>query len=167
MREQSLFPVAAATLTAFTLAAAVLMMPDPLRADEPGQIRGEKLNPQTRSGGQLQAQAPAQAPTLPPGLPAIADRQPAIRKIVLDETDQFAALESIQFALTEVGDGASYIWHRNNGRLSGMVQPTGSFKASSGEVCRHVLVMLTSGTRSKKTEGVACRLPSGQWRLEG
>jgi surface antigen len=87
--------------------------------------------------------------------------------VMLDETDEIAALESVQFALSEVGDGASYIWHRNNGRLSGMVQPVTSFKDGQGQICRHVVVILTSGSNSKKTEGVACRLTTGQWKLEG
>jgi surface antigen len=147
MREQSLFAVSAATISAFVCAAAILLSSDFALAGE-------------------SSAAPAQAER-PSGTPKFAVQPQSASKVMLDETDQIAALESVQFALTEVGDGASYIWHRNNGRLSGLVQPTGSFKGMTGEVCRHVMVMLTSGTRSKKTEGVACRLPSGQWRLEG
>lgn len=85
----------------------------------------------------------------------------------LDEGDEIAALESLQLALSEVGDGSTYVWHRRNGRLSGVVQPTISFRDSSGKVCRHVQFMLTSGPVSKKTEGIACRLENGQWQLEG
>src|SRR4029077_9318161 len=33
----------------------------------------------------------------------------------LDEDDEIAALEAIRVALTEVGDGASYVWHRRYG----------------------------------------------------
>ena len=46
----------------------------------------------------------------------------------LDENDEIAALEAIRVALTEVGDGGSYVWYRRHGRLSGIVQPTVSFK---------------------------------------
>jgi surface antigen len=99
--------------------------------------------------------------------PKFAEAPPTAQRTVLDETDEIAALESVQFALTEVGDGASYIWHRNNGRLSGMVQPVTSFKDGQGQICRHVVVVLTTGMTTKKTEGVACRLTSGQWKLEG
>ena len=42
----------------------------------------------------------------------------------LDENDEIAALEAIRVALTEVGDGGTYVWHRQHGRLSGIVQPT-------------------------------------------
>lgn len=158
VREPSLFPIAAATLTAFALAAVVFVAPDMAGA------------------GDVTAAERRVLPAVPPGMrvdmtdhagrPRSPD-QTATERVALDETDRYAALESIQFALSEVGDGATYIWHRHNGRLSGTVHPTGSFRSSSGEVCRHVVVMLASGSRSRKTEGVACRLPSGQWRLEG
>jgi hypothetical protein len=85
----------------------------------------------------------------------------------LDANDEIAALERIQYALSEVGDGATYVWRRWHGQLSGIVQPTSSFKDTDGNVCRHIVVMLTTGTRSKKQEGIACRLPSGRWQLDG
>jgi surface antigen len=86
---------------------------------------------------------------------------------MLDDGDAIAALEAVQLALTEVGDGATYIWHRKNGRLSGAIQPTTSFKDTSGQVCRHIVVALTSGDYSRKAEGIACRLSTGVWTLEG
>ncbi len=107
---------------------------------------------------------PDQRPNFGPN--PIPDAAP-LKRLSLDETDQYAALESVQFALSEVGDGASYVWHRHNGRISGVIQPQSSFKTATGEVCRVLQVTLASGTRSKTAEGVACRLPSGQWRLEG
>lgn len=107
-----------------------------------------------------------------PGLAKAQDRSQPVAKaapprLALDEIDRIAALESIQFALSEVGDGASYVWHRTHGRLSGVVQPVSSFKGLDGMICRHVKVALSSGPKSSQTEGVACRLPNGQWRLEG
>ncbi|MFA5900866.1 MAG: hypothetical protein WC829_17335 [Hyphomicrobium sp.] len=85
----------------------------------------------------------------------------------LDEKDEIAALERIQFALSEVGDGKTYVWRRWHGKLSGLVQPTASFKDNSGKVCRHLIVMMTTGRDTKRQEGIACRLPSGRWQLEG
>lgn len=85
----------------------------------------------------------------------------------LDEADEVAALESVQVALSEVGDGSSYVWHRRNGRLSGIVQPTSSFKDAAGQVCRHIVVVLSAGSDSKRAEGIACRLTNGRWQLEG
>jgi surface antigen len=85
----------------------------------------------------------------------------------LDNGDEVAALEAIRVALTEVGDGSSYVWHRGNGRLSGVVHPTSSFRDVSGRVCRHIVVVLTTGARSGRVEGVACRLSDGSWQLDG
>ena len=85
----------------------------------------------------------------------------------LDERDEIAALERIQYALSEVGDGATYVWQRWHGRLSGIVHPTASFKDNSGQVCRHIMVLMTTGKRSSKMEGIACRMASGRWRLDG
>jgi hypothetical protein len=86
---------------------------------------------------------------------------------LLDENDEIAALEAIRVALTEVGDGATYVWHRQHGRLSGIVQPTVSFKDGAGRVCRHILLIMTVGTATGRAEGIACRLADGRWQLDG
>ncbi len=85
----------------------------------------------------------------------------------LDENDEIAALEAIRVALTEVGDGSAYVWRRQHGRLSGVVQPTTSFKDAAGRVCRHILLIMTVGTATGRAEGIACRLPDGRWQLDG
>ena len=56
---------------------------------------------------------------------------------------------------------------KNSGRLSGVIQPTASFKDTAGRVCRHIVLVLTTGVRSGRVEGVACRLTDGRWQLEG
>jgi len=85
----------------------------------------------------------------------------------LDEMDEIAALEAIRVALSEVGDGSSYVWYRRHGRLSGIVQPTASFKDRAGRVCRHILLIMTVGAATGRVEGIACRLGDGRWQLEG
>ena len=85
----------------------------------------------------------------------------------LDENDEIAALEAIRVALTEVGDGGTYVWYRQHGRLSGIVQPTASFKDLAGRVCRHILLIMTVGTATGRAEGIACRLGDGRWQLDG
>jgi len=85
----------------------------------------------------------------------------------LDTTDEMATLEAVHLALSELGDGASYIWHRRNGRISGIISPTASFKDPDGRVCRHVVMTLTAGPHSARTEGIACRMADKSWRLEG
>ena len=85
----------------------------------------------------------------------------------IDETDAAAALEGIRLALSEVADGGSYVWHRKDGRLSGLAQPTGSFKDPIGNPCRHLVVTLNTFARTAKIEGIACRTASGRWQLDG
>jgi hypothetical protein len=85
----------------------------------------------------------------------------------LDEEDEIAALEAIRVALSEVGDGVSYVWHRRYGQLGGLVQPTHSFIDVHGRVCRSIIVILSAGPRSGRIEGTACRLAGGRWQLEG
>jgi hypothetical protein len=97
--------------------------------------------------------------------PRLADASPA--QAPFDAMDEIAALEAIRVALTEVGDGGSYVWHRTHGRLSGFVTPTSSFKDAAGNVCRHIIAVLTAGGTSRRTEGFACRLPDGRWQLDG
>ena len=86
---------------------------------------------------------------------------------LLDENDEIAALEAIRVALTEVGDGGTYVWHRQHGRLSGIVRPTISFKDRAGRVCRHILLIMSLGSATGKAEGIACRLADGRWQLDG
>jgi len=99
--------------------------------------------------------------------PKFADAMPSDAMPRLDSSDRAATLEAVHTALSELGDGASYIWHRRNGRLSGVVNPTASFKDAKGRVCRHLVMTLTAGSRTARTEGVACRMADRSWRLEG
>ena len=107
-----------------------------------------------------------QSPVKPPGAstrPKYASEATAD----LDENDEIAALEAIRVALTEVGDGGTYVWRRQHGRLSGIVQPTTSFKDPAGRVCRHIILIVTIGTATGKAEGIACRMSDGRWQLDG
>jgi hypothetical protein len=85
----------------------------------------------------------------------------------IDEGDAAAVLEGIQTALNEVADGSTYVWHRRDGRLSGMAQPTASFKDTTGQPCRHLIVMLNTQLKSRKVEGIACRAADLRWQLAG
>jgi hypothetical protein len=104
---------------------------------------------------------PREAPRVTPR-PRLADHWQG-----LDDSDEIATLDAIRLVLTEVGDGATYVWHRDNGRLSAVIHPTSSFKDATGRVCRHIVLVLTTGVRSGRVEGVACRLGDGRWQLEG
>jgi hypothetical protein len=129
------------------------------------------LAPQHASAqaGDPAERAPCLCPSPNPSKPPAASAKPkfAEANAYLDENDEIAALEAIRVALTEVGDGDSYVWRRTHGRLSGVVQPTASFKDPAGRVCRHILLIMTVGTATGRAEGIACRLAGGRWQLDG
>lgn len=104
-----------------------------------------------------------------PARDAFDGSRPAVTAMrpVFDARDQAAALEAVQVALTEVGDGSTYVWYRHGGRLSGLVQPTRSFHDALGRVCRQLVVTLNDASRSSRTESIACRLADGDWQLDG
>lgn len=85
----------------------------------------------------------------------------------LDDLDEIATLNALHVGLTEVPDGANFVWRRSHGRLDGTVRPLFSFRNADGEVCRHVVVTLRSGEVERTVEGAACRGPDGRWVLEG
>lgn len=85
----------------------------------------------------------------------------------LGQADEIATLYAIHTALSSVGDGGAYVWQRGNGRLDGLIRPTTSFKSSSGEICRHLIIRLNSRHYSREAEGIACRDKSGAWSLTG
>ena len=95
-------------------------------------------------------------------VPALADLRP-----LLSSRDRLATLRAIHITLTQVEDGATYVWHRRHGRLSGAFRPTASFRNRQGKTCRHLIVQLKSGLYNRRTEGIACRTSTGGWRLEG
>lgn len=148
----SFAPLACGVASAVFLSGLVLIAPDLVLAQEKG------------TGGAATCTCPApetdQLRRTP--RPKFAEVRPA-----LDNGDEIATLEAVQLALSEVGDGSSYVWHRRNGRLSGVVRPTTSFKDGSGKICRHIVIALSTDGYSRSTEGIACRLASGVWQLEG
>jgi hypothetical protein len=165
-RSESLFPIAATLLSGFFLAACVFLLPGMAEAGEQPSsppIAGEEDVADVPAGDD-KTTSPCTCPESSPksGKPKFAELQSD-----LDDADEAAALESVQLALSKVGDGAAYIWHRSNGRLSGLVQPTSSFRNGKGSICRHLILMLTTGDKTRKTEGIACRADNGLWQLEG
>jgi surface antigen len=156
----SIFPLAACAATAALFVAAILMISDFAYADEANKATG---------GGQCTCPDSGGNSGKLWSRPKFADLQASdeTSNTRLDLKDEIATLETLQMALSEVGDGSTYVWHRYHGRLSGVIKPTTSFKDGSGQVCRHVIVVLTSGSRSQRSEGIACRLATGQWQLQG
>ena len=133
------------------------------RPPEP-QPESRRLWPRPKFAGAQPDTQPYIQPGTPSGSRSTAPPEAGAR---LDDRDEIAALEAVHLALTEVGDGSTYVWHGRSGRLSGVVTPTASFKDASGKVCRHIVVALSADSYSRSTEGVACRLGNGGWQLEG
>jgi hypothetical protein len=130
-----------------------------------GLARAHDVKPAQQPACMRPNVAPAREPNQ---LPAVSVKPKlAETNAHLDENDEIAALEAIRVALTEVGDGNSYVWYRRRGRLSGIVQPTVSFKDPGGRVCRHILLIITAGAATGRAEGIACRLGDGRWQLDG
>lgn len=141
------FPFIASGLTAVGLVTAIFLLPDFARAGE---------HPAGNAGNTCTCPS---ASSSKPKLAAL--------PVPLSVEDEIATLESLQIALSKVADGSSYVWHRSHGRLSGVVKPTSSFKDATGQVCRHITVVLNSLDTTKRTEAIACRLDNGVWQLDG
>ncbi len=85
----------------------------------------------------------------------------------LDGSDRALALNALQVALTELGDGVSLVWKRESRGLTGVIKPVSAFRDDSGRVCRHLTYSLALGTYVKEVEGIACREADGKWSLQG
>jgi surface antigen len=88
-------------------------------------------------------------------------------KARLDRSDRQAAMQAMQLALSELGDGMTLVWQRPDRGLVGRIKPVSAFRDDKGRVCRHVVYSLTLGTYQRQIEGVACRQPDGFWSLAG
>lgn len=139
------------TAAATTFAAATMLMPSAVlaKSDKP---------PKTTCNQHV--------PIDLPGIHLMEPRMIAPRD-TLGDADELAALEVIQNALSDVADGATFVWHHQHGRLSAIINPTASFRNAQGRICRHVHLLLNSGDFSRKSEGVACRSDNGIWSLDG
>jgi surface antigen len=88
-------------------------------------------------------------------------------KARLDRSDRLAAVQALELALSEFGDGVTLAWQRPERGLVGRIKPVSAFRDDKGRVCRHVIYSLALGTYQRQIEGVACREPNGSWSLSG
>lgn len=144
-------------VSAVALIATVLIIPGP-------SLAGDK--PKKSSSCQPQSSPSAEALPSAPGIRVLElpDFEPRDR---LTGRDEIAALAAIQTGLSTTADGATFVWHRDNGFLSAIIRPTTTFRDAKGRVCRHLHLLLNSGAFSRTTEGVACRQSNRTWSLEG
>lgn len=85
----------------------------------------------------------------------------------LDHSDRMIALQALQMALAELGDGVTLVWKRPISQLSGRIKPVSAFRDDAGRICRTVVYSLKRGGREKEIEGVACRRADGRWVIAG
>ena len=109
------------------------------------------------------------AETATDGPPPAAKSSPSFDALraTLTPQDPVAVLEAVGYALGEVADGATYIWHRKDGQLQGAVRPITSFRDASGAICRRLGLTLTLGDASRWADIVACRDGDGHWVVGG
>ena len=88
-------------------------------------------------------------------------------KARLDHSDRAAAMQALELALSELGDGVTLVWRRPERDLVGRIKPVSAFRDDQGRVCRHVVYSLALGTYQRQIEGVACRESDGSWSLSG
>jgi surface antigen len=88
-------------------------------------------------------------------------------KARLDRSDRVAAVQALELALSELGDGVTLVWQRLERGLIGRIRPVSAFRDDRGRVCRHVIYSLALGTYQRQIEGVACREQDGSWSLSG
>ena len=85
----------------------------------------------------------------------------------LDEKDHLAALKALHIALSQLSDGATFVWRKKSRQLAGVIKPTMAFRNTEGQICRHVIYSLSLGRYVKSIEGIACRDTQGRWWLNG
>lgn len=155
MRTRSFLPPWAVFLPFFALMSAFALSISAVRAAEPAEESSAweaNVSPEI-TGEPIEAQ------------PAESTKTLSDLKADLTSDDPLAVLEAVRFALDEVGDGATYVWRREEGPLWGMVRPTGSFRTTDGRICRHIIVTLSLDEYTRQTDGDACRIEDGRWVL--
>lgn len=88
-------------------------------------------------------------------------------KARLDGSDRSVAMNALEVALNELGDGATLVWKRQARGLAGIIRPVAAFRDDKGRVCRHLIYSLSLGHYARQVEGIACRGSDGVWSLQG
>lgn len=85
----------------------------------------------------------------------------------LDRSDRKVALQALQMALNELGDGVTLVWRRPITQLTGRIKPVSAFRDDRGRVCRSIVYSLARDGQTKEIESVACREQDGRWAIAG
>jgi surface antigen len=90
----------------------------------------------------------------------------AVLRSRLNGSDRAVAMNALEVALNELGDGAALVWKRQKG-LAGVLKPVAAFRDDQGRICRHLIYSLSFGNYARQVEGIACRGADGMWSLQG
>jgi surface antigen len=88
-------------------------------------------------------------------------------KARLGGSDRSVAMNALDVALNELGDGATLVWKREARALAGVIRPIAAFRDDKGRICRHLIYSLSFGQYARQVEGIACRGSDGVWSLQG
>lgn len=97
----------------------------------------------------------------------VSSQSPEALRAKLEPDDPVAVLEAIGYALAEVGDGATYVWRRTDGPLTGNIRMVSTFRGEGGAVCRKFTTTLFIGDAVTPADSTACRDTDGHWVIGG
>lgn len=92
---------------------------------------------------------------------------PAVLRKTFGGSDKSVALNALNVALNELGDGATLVWKREARGLAGVIKPIAAFRDDKGRICRHLIYSMSLGNYARQVEGIACRGEDGVWTLQG
>ena len=83
----------------------------------------------------------------------------------LDRADRLAMSQAQQEALEHGKSGVKTTWKNPDSDNSGEVVPRPAYRQDNGTICREFLQVVMVGDEVESAYGVACREPSGTWKL--
>ena len=83
----------------------------------------------------------------------------------LDRADKLALAQAQHDALEYGVSGSKTAWKNPDSGNSGEVVPQPAYRQDNGTICREFLQVVMVGDEVESVYGVACREPSGTWKL--
>ena len=83
----------------------------------------------------------------------------------LDRADRLALAQAQQDALEHGKSGVKTTWKNPDSANSGEVVPQPAYRQENGTICREFMQVVMVGDEVESVYGVACREPSGTWKL--
>ena len=83
----------------------------------------------------------------------------------LDRADRLAMSQAQQEALEHGKSGVKTTWKNPDSDNSGEVVPYPVYRQDNGTICREFMQVVMVGDEVESAYGIACREPSGTWKL--